>query len=154
MFSEEMLIARCAHIEFLHCPKEAPLHALLKERIHIPHFQILITHERNCLGASVVVLWVKVPAATLTSPVGADSSPGDLTLSFFTPVSVPGKAIEDFSRLGPLHWWRDLDQTPGSWFWHGSTLPAVALWGVNQKMQDLSVPHLLSLCTSDFQISK
>ena len=38
--------------------------------------------------------------------------------------------------LGPLHHVGDLEEAPGSWLRIGAAPAIVAIWGVNQQMED------------------
>lgn len=42
--------------------------------------------------------------------------------------------------LGHLHLVGDLEEAPSPWLWTGSTPTIVTVWGVNQPMEDLSLP--------------
>ena len=50
--------------------------------------------------------------------------------------------------LGPLHCVEDPEGAPGSWLQNGTALAIVANWGVNHRMEDLS----LSLSASPLSV--
>lgn len=57
--------------------------------------------------------------------------------------------------LGPLPpMCEDPDEAPDSWLCLGPAFSFRAIWGLNQWMEDLSLPLSLSLCHSAFQINK
>ena len=47
--------------------------------------------------------------------------------------------------LGPCNRVEDPEEAPGSWLWMGTAPAYVAIWGVNQWMEDLSLCLYLSL---------
>ena len=58
------------------------------------------------------------------------------------------KSLEPCTHMG------DLEEAPGSWFQVGAAPAIAAIWGVKQRMEDLSLSVSTSLCNSAFQINK
>ena len=56
--------------------------------------------------------------------------------------------------LGPCTRMGDQEEAPGSWLWIGAALAVVAIWGVNQRKEDLSVSLSLTVYNSTCQINK